>query len=328
MFSFPDKMKTVFKDQAHQDEFEKNGFIALPFFNDEEIKELTELYHRLHPEDEKGFFPSTFSRDKSYRQTADNEIRRICERSIDKYCKDVKVVCGSFIVKNPGPESGMCVHQDMSLVDESRFTGINIWVPLVDLSIENGAIFVLPGSHRLFPTYRGSSIPEFFSNIKEEDLLDYMEPLLLKAGEAVFFDQSILHYSPPNYSDNLRIVTNTYFAHKDAEFRTYYWNNEEHGDKRLEAFAQDDSFMTNFEQFGENISDRPKVGDSLGLIDYNFPRVDLDFIASRYKKTNSKALINAADPNFKQEDVSEDIKVEEEEMPQKSLFQRIKALIS
>ena len=89
MFKFPEKMKTVFRDEAHQKDFEKNGFISLPFFNDEEIKSLTNLYHKLHPKDEQGFFPSTFSKDKSYRQNADEEIRRVCERSIDKYCKDV-----------------------------------------------------------------------------------------------------------------------------------------------------------------------------------------------------------------------------------------------
>ncbi|MEX0810945.1 MAG: phytanoyl-CoA dioxygenase family protein [Chitinophagales bacterium] len=322
MFQFPDKMKTVFQDERHQEEFEKNGFIALPFFNEGEIKELTELYHRLHPEDEKGFFPSTFSKDKAYRQTADKEIKRICERSIEKYCKDIKVVCGSFIVKNPGPESGMCVHQDMSLVDESRFTGINIWVPLCDLSIKNGAIFVLPGSHRLFPTYRGSSIPEFFSPVKEEDLLDYMQPLLLKAGEAVFFDQSIMHYSPPNYSDKLRIVTNTYFTHKDTEFRTYYWNKEEHGDAKLEAFAQDDDFMTNFEQFGENIQDRPKVGKSLGLVDYNFPKVDFDYIAERYERTNSRELIEGAKPKEKAQ-TEEPVIVDSNN---KGLFSKLKSL--
>lgn len=120
MFSFPDKMLPVFRDENHQREFEKNGFVVLPFYTEQEIQGLEELYYRLHPKDEKGFFPSTFSNNKQYRNEADREIKRIGNRSIQKYCQDVKVVCGSFIVKTPGPESGMCVHQDMSLVDESR----------------------------------------------------------------------------------------------------------------------------------------------------------------------------------------------------------------
>lgn len=315
MFSFPDKMLKVFKDNKHQEEFEKNGFIVLPFYNEEEIKELEALYYHLHPKDEKGFFPSTFSHDKNYRTVADVEIRRICNRSIENYCENIKVVCGCFIVKSPGPESGMCVHQDMSLVDESRFTGINIWVPLVDLTVENGALFVLPGSHRLFPTYRGSSIPEFFEEVNN-DLIDYLQPVTIKAGQAVFFDQSIIHYSPPNFSDKIRIVTNTYFTHKDTEYRTYYFNKQTPG--KVEIFAQDESFMTDFQQFGENIQDRPKVGKSLGLIDYDFPKVDIDFIAKNFKKTNARELVVKAIP-AKTESIPE---------KKKSIFDRVKELIS
>ncbi len=319
MFQFPDKMLRVFRDEKHQADFEKNGFVILPFYNEAEINELEALYYRLHPKDEKGFFPSTFSKDKNYRYEADSEIKRVCERSIEKYCMDVKVVCGSFIVKSPGPESGMCVHQDMSLVDEARFTGINIWVPLVDLTIENGALFVIPGSHRVFPTYRGSSIPEYFSPVMEE-MIDFLQPVLLKAGEAVFFDQSVIHFSPPNYTDKIRIVTNTYFTHKDCEFRTYYWNKDEHGN-HVEAFAQDDAFMTNFEQFGNNIRDRPKVGKSLGLVEYNFPKIDKAFLESRFQKTNARELIEQAKPKSSQSENA----VAENKI---GIFERVKRLLT
>lgn len=295
MFQFPEKILRVFREEQHQESFEKNGYIILPFYTPEEIKVLEDVYHRLHPVDEKGFFPSTFSQNKNYRHQADTEIRRVGKRSVDKYCIDIKEVFGAFIVKSPGADSGMCVHQDMSLVDESRFTGINIWVPLVDLTIENGAIFVLPKSHRLFPTYRGSSIPEFFSPVMN-DIIDYLQPVLVKAGEAVFFDQSIIHFSPPNYSNNVRIVTNTYITHQTAEYRTFYWNKNVHGNKHLEAFAQDNDFMTNFEQFGENIRDRPKVGKSLGLLEYNFPSIDKAYLEKNFLKTNARQLIENALP--------------------------------
>lgn len=294
MFSFPNKMLEVFKDQETQDLFEKDGFVILPFYSPDEIKELEEIYHNLHPKDEHGFFPSTFSSDKNYRARADEEIRRIGSRSIEHYCQNIKVVCGAFIVKNIGVDSGMCVHQDMSLVDESKYTGINIWVPLVDLTIENGALFVLRGSHRMTPTYRGSSIPECFSLVMDE-IIDFLEPITVKAGEAVIFDQSIIHFSPPNFSDKIRIVTNTYFTHQEAEFRTYYWNKD--FGNNVEAFIQDNSFMTNFDQFGENIHDRPKVGKSIGLVPYEFPKIDLTFLETNFKRTNAREQINKAKPS-------------------------------
>jgi hypothetical protein len=325
MFQFPDKMLPVFADAKHQSDFEKNGFIILPFYNEAEIKELEELYYRLHPNNENGFFPSTFSKDKTYRYEADREIRRIGARSINYYCIGIKVMCGSFIVKNPGPDSGMCVHQDMSLVDESRYTGINIWVPLVDLTVENGTLFVIPGSHRVLPTYRGSSIPEFFAPVMDA-MTDYLQPIIIKAGEAVFFDQSIIHFSPPNYSDKIRIVTNTYFAHSNTEFRTYYWNKDEYGNA-VEAFAQDDGFMTNFEQFGDNIRDRPKVGLSLGLVDYHFPTIDAAFLEGRFTKTDARNMIEKEKPKKHDQNIAADTKPPSAAKKQ-NLFNRIKSLIS
>ena len=294
MFQFPDKMLPVFKDATIQSKFEKDGYVILPFYNEAEVEKLTNLYHEMHPSNEKGFFPSTFSQDKNYRHKADEEIRLACQRSVDLYLQDIKMVCGAYIVKTPSPESGMCVHQDMSLLDESRFTGINIWATLCDLNVENGTIFVLKGSHRLFPTYRGSSIPEFFQDVSE-DIIDYLEPVIIKAGEAVFFDQSIIHYSPPNYSDQIRIVTNTYFTHEDAEYRTCFYDKEKHP-TQIEAFEQSDSFMTDFEQFGNNIHDRPQVGKSLGLVDYNFPSIDTKFLSSRFQRTDARRLLEDANP--------------------------------
>ncbi|MGB0918762.1 MAG: phytanoyl-CoA dioxygenase family protein, partial [Flavobacteriales bacterium] len=134
-------MKRVFKDPEMQKQFEEQGYVTVQFYTPEEIESLNKLYDDLHPEDEKGFYPSTFSQDKNYRQQADEEIRRIGNRTMDSILQDQKVVCGSFIVKYPGPDSKMPVHQDMTLVDETEFTGINIWCPLVDLTDTNGAIY-------------------------------------------------------------------------------------------------------------------------------------------------------------------------------------------
>jgi hypothetical protein len=291
MFQFP-KMKKVFRDDDHQARFERDGYLILPFYNTDEITELNQLYQGIQPKEYQGFFPSTFSSDKNYRTQADIAIRRIGDRSVRQYLSDIKVICGSFIVKKPIPESAMCVHQDMTLVDESIYTGINIWVPLVDLNDDNGTLEVLPGSHRFFPTYRGSTIPGIYDECNEE-IKKYLVRIYPRAGEAVFFDQSIIHYSAANKSGKERIVTNTYFTHTDASFRTCYWQ-KDFGNK-VEVFEQDDTFMTDFEQFGQNIHDRPTIGKSLGLTKYDFPKLNARLLAKKYvpqKQTGLRRILN------------------------------------
>tara|TARA_B110000908_G_C10225173_1_gene437546 strand:+ start:1034 stop:1933 length:900 start_codon:yes stop_codon:yes gene_type:complete len=286
MFTFPEKMQKVFQDDKLQEEFEENGYVIVPYYNAEEVAYLSKLYRDLHPKDEEGFFPSTFSKDKNYRICADEEIRNIGNRSMQKYLCDYKTVCGSFIVKSPGENSLMDVHQDMTLVDETKYTGINIWCPLLDLTKDNGLLFALPKSHRLYPTFRGSSVPNIYEAVYDE-IKELSTPLYLKAGEAVIFDQSIIHWSLPNLSDEIRPVTNTYFTHKEATFRICYYDKEKEPNK-VEVFAQDDTFMTNFEQFGENIFDRPKIGKSLGFFDYDFPKLTIAELEIHYGKLKTE----------------------------------------
>lgn len=322
MFEFA-PMKRVFKNPKLHEDFEKNGYVIVDFYSTEEIQQATDLYYKIHPA-EKGFFPGTYSMDKTFRTEMDEGLKKIDSRSMERYFENIRVVCASYIVKTSGPESGMSIHQDMSLVDESRFVGINIWVPLVDLTVKNGTLFVFPGSHRIFPTYRGSSIGEFFGHVMD-DMIDYMHPVFIRAGQAVIFDQSIIHYSPPNYSDKIRIVTNTYIAHKDVEFRTYYWD-ESMGDKYVEGFEQDKNFMLDYEQFGTNIRQRPQVGKSMGLIPYNHPRIEKSFLESRFKKTKARQLVQDAIPKAEPQPIV--AKQPEVVKEKKSVFQRIKELVS
>lgn len=283
MFKFP-KMKKVFRDQAMQDEFEKNGFVIVDFYTPEEIEEVKELYRTLHPKDEEGFFPSTWSKDKNYRESADRELKRIGQRRFNELLQDFQIINGSFIVKSPGQDSYLHVHQDMTLVDEAVFTGINIWTTTVDLTEENGVLYALEGSHRFFPTYRGHTLRGFYDGIQEE-IKDYMTPYFLKAGQAMIFDQSIIHFSPPNTSDEIRIVSNVYFTHKDARFVICYHDKENPDWKnKVELFEQDMSFMTNYEQFGANIYDRPKMGKSLGVVGYDFPELTIAELENRFCK--------------------------------------------
>ncbi len=283
MFEFA-KMKRIFKDPTMQEEFEREGFVVVDFYTPQQVEEVKGLYHRLHPKDEHGFFPSVYSKDKNYRQTTDAELKRIGHQRFEELLMDYQIINGSFIVKSPGQESYLHVHQDMTLVDEREFTGINIWTTTVDLTDENGVLYVLPGSHRFFPTYRGHTIRGFYDGIQEE-IKDYMTPYYLKAGQAVIFDQSIIHFSPPNESNEVRIVSNVYFTHKDARFVICYHDKENPNWKnKVELFEQDLMFMTNYEQFGANIYSRPKMGRSLGLVDYDFPELTIEMLENRFGK--------------------------------------------
>ncbi len=299
MAAFEWNITKVFQSQENHDTFQKEGFIVVDLLTPEELERIREIYQSYHPEPEPGFFTTTFNQDVAHRTQVNNDILSVVSRPIAELFENYKVNFCSFITKAPGPKSELILHQDMSLVDESRYNGINIWCPLVDLTPENGAIQLLPRSHRLFPTYRGSSLSDIYDGV-ENEVKSLMDSLYLKAGQAVIFDQSIMHYSPPNLSDAVRPVINTFVTHQDAEI-IISWTHPEQMPGEVERFRQGPEFMLNFKNFGHDIFKRPDIGESLGRVPYDFPKVSVEMLEAHYGEIPYKRPVeegrNGADGN-------------------------------
>lgn len=286
MINYNHKAK-VFKDETLQHQFNTEGFVILDFLNSEEVLNLNNLFRSKHPEAVNGFYTSTFSKDTEYRKEVDASIRQYMQRSLEYYFENYKVHCGSFIAKGADEKSVLKMHQDMTLVDESIYTGINIWIPLINLNKDNGAIEVLPRSHRLFKTYRGASLPDIYDGI-EDSVYKIMQPCYLNAGQAIIFDQSIIHCSPANKSNSVRPVINTFITHKDAGIQICYWDKVKKNE--IEIFEQDPDFMVNFQNFGHDIFSRPSIGRSKGFVPFDFPKITQELLEKEYGLTVSKEL--------------------------------------
>lgn len=293
-----DHKAPVFKNKVLQAMLNEDGFTVVDFLNEAELKRLYEAYTRLHPDAVNGFYISVFSKDPDYRQAVDNIILAEMQRGIDHYFHNYKVHCGTFIIKGNDEKSTMKIHQDMTLVNESVYTSINIWIPLVDINKENGAIALLPRSHRLFKTYRGSSLPNIYDGM-EASLYKIMKPLSLKAGQAVIFDQSIIHFSQVNQSGQPRPVVNTLIMHRDADIQTCY-RDKNSSRQEIELFEQAPDFMVNFHNFGHDMFSRPAIGKSIGFVPYNFPKITPALLEQEYGlKDTATATVQVTRPEPK-----------------------------
>jgi hypothetical protein len=117
-----------------------------------------------------------------------------------------------------------------------------------------------------------------------------MQPLYLKKGEAVIFDQSIIHYSPANLSNEERPVINTFITSKEARIQICYWDKNTYG-SNVEIFEQNDDFLENFENFGHNIFSKPSIGKSLGLFAFDFPKLTVRSIEDSLNVTLDKPSV-------------------------------------
>jgi hypothetical protein len=217
----------LFDDAALQERFEREGFVVLPLLGEAELARLRDVY-RIQ---DRGDAPS-----RPVHYTIDNpdrgHVRRVMEGLIDvlagalrRYVKDLQVVTTSFVVKEPNPMSATPLHQDWSFVDETRWRSATVWAPLQDVDFENGALGVIHGSHRFFGTRRRCSPAPACEAVLDKHgfaLFPFMDVQPLRAGEAIVFDNALIHGAPPNVTDRPRVAAGISITRGGAQLQHSY----------------------------------------------------------------------------------------------------------
>jgi hypothetical protein len=233
----------VFRDRRLERAFQRDGYVVVPFVDPSVLDELLEVYRTVGSGIDAGYYASVHSSDDGYKATVDREITQRFWPRLDEILLEHEPIIGAFMVKHPGPGSGVPAHQDWICTDERVAGAINCWVPLTELNDEVGGFSVLPGSLRYLDGLRGSpSFPTKFDGLGDRIHEELMVDLEVPRGSAVIYDGRLLHATRPNRSDATRVV-----AYLNATIagtpRRHYFRNED-GD--IEVYAVADDFHTSF----------------------------------------------------------------------------------
>jgi len=284
----------IFKDIAHQELFDKQGFIVIPFLTQAEVEHLDQLFDSFHPElNQSGFFGGIYTGDNDYKDKASAEIVKTFYRAYETLFENYTPFGGSFLYKVPGENSELAIHQDWTIVDENNFVALNCWVPLCDVNMENGPIMVVPGSHYdHFNVIRCPTLPFFFTG-EDAMLVKEAVPMEVKAGTAVILNQSVIHYSPPNRSSEVRKAITAGVKTKGAPMLFHYKvpDNEE-----LELFEMPENFFLRFKDFNNDIGKRPYLGESKGFFPYTLPRLQGKELYDKIKEMKAAAGYDMVHP--------------------------------
>lgn len=220
-------MKPIFKNPEHQHFFEKNGYLLLPALKEEDVNALKNLYTTLGIKDEKGygFHVGMDNKDKSIVAQMSEVIANIALPRIEQELEDVQLFTSSFVVKEPHPQGVVPPHQDWSFVEnEDDYCSVTCWIPLQDVTMDNGCMGLLKGSNHFFNNHRPSPSPQVGTPLKKHmfTIFPFLDLLEMKAGDALFFNNKTIHASPPNITDQTRLAIGLGFAQKEAQLRHYY----------------------------------------------------------------------------------------------------------
>jgi len=284
--------KRIFKNEEHQQLFDKQGFIVLPFINQDEVDVLDKLFDELHPDiNSSGFFSGSYSTDLAYKQKASDEIVNVFSRAYRELFVNYTPFGGAFLYKVPGQNSALAAHQDWTIVDESKHVALNCWVPLCDVTIENGPLMIMPGSHfDNLNVVRAPTMPFFFSG--DDDLVvKELVPMEVKAGTAVILNQSVIHYSPANSSTKIRKAITAGIKSEGAQM---YFHYKAPGSERLEVFEVPDNFFLTFKDFIADMGKRPYWGKSIGFMPDKLPQLRGEALVQKLHEMKIKAGFEVA----------------------------------
>jgi phytanoyl-CoA hydroxylase len=115
---------------------------------------------------------------------------------------NVKAMQSMLFIKSEG-KPGQAWHQDEFFIPTRDRSLTAVWIALDDATVENGCLWVLPGSHRRGVIYpdRDQDDPRFDCTVELFDFPyadDDAVPVEVPAGSAVVFNGYLLHRSLPN----------------------------------------------------------------------------------------------------------------------------------
>jgi len=220
----PGSGRPIFKDDRRQASFEQVGYVIEDFLDASERAKLLELFDRTVRKERHTYaffsslkyYISIFDTDTARRKEVDRAVKAVFQDKIERLMKDYRILLCNFMAKPPGGVGEIQVHQDFTFVDEDRFVGFNLWVPLEDTDLSNGCFYMIPGSNRLLRSYRAASITESLTRYNES-LKPYMTPKPVKAGTGILFDHRLFHYSPENHSERWRPAVQLVLIPKEAQ---------------------------------------------------------------------------------------------------------------
>ena len=264
-------MRQIFLDDSLQTRFIDKGYVQVPMLKAEEVAHILASLATLRPED--NFAPtgdSDFGRtyhcsflDSSldYKKQTHELIKGIFAPHIDQYLKGYEVLNCNFYVKPPGTGE-FVIHQNWPAIADLNDTTVTVWCPLLDVVAENGTLQFVEGSHKILPHVEGPACPGFFDKFRKELIEKYLKPNPMSAGEALIFDDGLIHWSANNSSARARVAIQILCKPIDVP-PVYFFLDPAHPE-RFELIEVDSDFFINT-SVGEMLVRQPHW-KSLGFV--------------------------------------------------------------
>lgn len=237
----------MFRDKRYGDVFATKGYVKLGLLSITEVEKALLFFRKfeeIHREPNLKFKGTGWIENYQLRRSISEKLGNLLRPTFEKHFSNYELLGCGFLLKEPGADSAVPLHQDWTYVDENAFFSVNVWIALEDIDQNNGCLHMVPGSHSIGKYLRPSpSYPVPFRNILS--LLERLKkPVHLKAGEGVCFDHRTIHGSYPNLSNSFRLAIVATLYPSNAQLLHHYVHDKIHPQTITEYEIHPKDFIT------------------------------------------------------------------------------------
>ncbi len=258
----------LFRDEAREEVLERDGVVRVPLLTDDERAAVWGLYRAEHgdafpPQPRDGVHMTIWCADRAYKERVRDGLRRVLGPAVARVFHAVRLVSPVFVVKAPGGGNLFPLHQDWSVVDETRHRAVNLWIPLHDVDPGSGTLWVVPGSHRLGSPRRGAG--HLFPRLAglEPALAAHRVSPPCRGGDARVCYHRLLHGSPANASAAPRVVAALSLVPEDVPLQICFQRGPE---DPLLLFEPGDDFIYAYDNVRDDTPRVPPAGDPVAVL--------------------------------------------------------------
>lgn len=203
-------------DQRHTvnntDYFRQSTNSISIFWNDKS-KTVDKVGHALH-------------KNKIFGDVIHNQVFR--QIASDLNVDDAVIAQSMYLFKNPGSQQTVYPHQDSTFLHTTPLSCLGFWIALDDVTIQNGCLHVIPGSHEtpIITRYEYKNGKNVFNPPLGTFFWssNHYIPLPVSRGSLILLHGSLVHKSHTNNTNTFRDVLTFHIVSQSANWSTSNWH--------------------------------------------------------------------------------------------------------
>ncbi len=266
---FPDtnasqiKQLHIAKQSSLEQEMNDKGHAVIDLLTEQEIAILRSKYDQLFGTIDRspGRFTTLQYTTPELKKNIHDFIIESIQEPLQKKFKDFVIPVSLYYTKKAFTSGDIDLHADSSLLLNHQLEPhYALWIPLVDVKENNGCLTLIPESHKNQETFYGGTFPGPHTPHREW-LRQFEVAIPLKAGQAVLFDNNLLHNSTPNSTAEDRICITFRMTHIASQYYSFANHDKETNDLIVYEEAPDYYMDPNWDGSGKRIS-----GKAVGIM--------------------------------------------------------------